>query len=194
MVKQPGGGKGAGAYTKTATGPVPREGTIYTVAGASGQTEGGPLNHPAMWMSLNVLGSLVLDIDGNQLTSTYLDDSGAGRDTYSMIKGDSTKPQPTVRITRPADGATFTAPATFAIQADAAETGGDITRVDFYRGGTLLGTDTSAPYRFTWKNVSSGTYPLTAVATDSGGTTAISPVVKIKVKSGGGSGVSPTKP
>jgi len=183
MVQQPGSGKDAGAYTKTAAGPVPREGTVYTVAGSSGQSDGGSLDHPAMWISLKTLGSLVLDIDGNRLTSTFLDDGGKKRDTFSIIKGRIENPQPTVRITRPTDGAAFTAPATFAIQADAAETGGTITKVDFYRGKVLLGTDSSAPYRHVWKNVPAGTWNLKAVATDDHGATATSRMVKIRVKS-----------
>ena len=87
-VTQAGNGRpgGGGAYTKTATGPVPHEGAVYTVAGSSGQTSGGPLNHPAMVVSLNELGSLVLDVDGNRLDATFLDDAGAVRDSFTLIK------------------------------------------------------------------------------------------------------------
>ena len=37
------------------------------MAGSSGQISGGTLNHPAMFISLNVLGSLVLDVHGNTM-------------------------------------------------------------------------------------------------------------------------------
>ena len=182
MVKQPGSGKGAGAYTKSALGPVPREGTVYTVAGSSGKTSGGGLNHPAMWISLNELGSLVLDIDGNVLTSTFLDDAGKKRDTYSIIKGNATMPKPTVKITKPADGARFTAPASISIHADAEETGGTIAKVDFYRGAQLLKTDTSSPYRLFWKDAPAGTWRLSAVATDNRGATTRSEDVTVRVR------------
>lgn len=182
MVKQPGSGQGARAYTKSATGPVPHEGTVYTVIGSSGKTDGGPFDHPAMWFSQETFGSLVLDIDGNVLTSTFLDDEGKKRDTYSIIKGNAAILKPTVKITRPSTGATFTAPANFAIFADATETGGTIAKVEFFRGSTLLGTDTSSPYRFRWKDAPAGTYRLTAVATDNRGATSTSSIVKIRVK------------
>lgn len=180
MVVQPGSGKGAGAYAKSAAGSIPQSGTVYTVAGCAGKLEGGSLDHPAMWFSQETFGSLVLDIDGHQLTSTFLDDAGKKRDSFSIIKGVLGKPA--VRITRPADGATFTAPATFAIQADAWETGGSIAKVGFYKGKKLLATDKSPPYRFTWKNVPAGTWKLSAVATDKRGATVRSETVQVRVK------------
>ena len=40
------------------------------VAGSSGQISGGALNHPAMYLSLNVRGSMVLDVNGSRLDAT----------------------------------------------------------------------------------------------------------------------------
>src|SRR5207249_3047059 len=37
---------GNGPYTKPATGPLPNQGAVYVVAGSSGQTGFGSLNHP----------------------------------------------------------------------------------------------------------------------------------------------------
>jgi uncharacterized protein (DUF608 family) len=76
---------------------------------------------------------------------------------------------PTVSITSPANGATFTAPASVTINAAAADSDGTVSKVDFYRGTTLLGTDTSSPYSYSWTNVAAGSYILTAKATDNGG-------------------------
>ncbi|NIQ19604.1 MAG: hypothetical protein GTN95_05275, partial [Gammaproteobacteria bacterium] len=56
---------GDGAYTKPGPGPMPNGGAVYAVAGSAGQISGGPLNHPAIFVSLNVLGSMVLDFDGD---------------------------------------------------------------------------------------------------------------------------------
>jgi hypothetical protein len=39
-----------------------------------------------------------------------------------------------------------------------------ITQVAFYDGATLIGTDTTAPYTFTWNNVATGTHSITAKA------------------------------
>ena len=85
---------GSGAYEKSVLGPRPHEGTVYTVAGSSGQTSGGPLNHPAMLVSLSVLGSLVLDVNGNRLDATFLDDLGGIRDTFTIVKQPALRPVP----------------------------------------------------------------------------------------------------
>ncbi len=78
---------------------------------------------------------------------------------------------PSVALTSPAQGATFVAPASIALEATAADSDGTIAKVDFYANGTLVGTDTTgpAPYTFAWTNVAAGTYALTAVATDNQG-------------------------
>ena len=52
-------------------------------------------------------------------------------------------------ITSPAAGATFTAPATITVTAAASDTDGTITKVDFYRGTQLIGSDTTNPYSAT---------------------------------------------
>jgi len=78
---------GDGAYQKPALGAVPRQGAVQVVAGSSGQASGGPLDHPAMFLSLNVLGSLVLDFEGNRLDLRFLDDLGATRDSLTIVKG-----------------------------------------------------------------------------------------------------------
>jgi hypothetical protein len=86
-----------------------------------------------------------------------------------------------VSLTSPANNATFTAPATVTLNATASTTSGSISKVDFYSGSTLLGTDTTSPYSFTWNNVAAGTYSLTARTTTSGGQTAQSSAVSITV-------------
>jgi predicted phage tail protein len=88
---------------------------------------------------------------------------------------------PTVSLTAPANGATFTAPASIAISASASDPENQLARVDFYNGSTLLGSDTSAPYSFTWSNVSAGTYALSAIARDAGGLTKQSAAVSVTV-------------
>lgn len=82
---------GTGIYTKPSRGPAPHEGAIYVVAGSSGQTSGGGLQHPLMALSLNVLGSLVLDIDGRRMDATFIDDKGHVRDYFTIVKGTGVK-------------------------------------------------------------------------------------------------------
>jgi phosphatidylserine/phosphatidylglycerophosphate/cardiolipin synthase-like enzyme len=90
---------------------------------------------------------------------------------------------PTATLTSPANGATFTEPATVNLAASASDSDGTIAKVDFYSGSTLLGTATAAPYAFTWSNVVAGSYTLTAVATDNAGATTSSAAVSITVSS-----------
>jgi calcineurin-like phosphoesterase family protein/purple acid phosphatase-like protein/fibronectin type III domain protein len=85
---------GTGAYTKTTPAPAPHEGSVYVVAGSSGGTGGGSLNHPAMYVSLNTLGSFVFDVNGLQLDAKFLDSTGVVRDYFTLIKGSTPPPPP----------------------------------------------------------------------------------------------------
>ncbi len=76
---------------------------------------------------------------------------------------------PTVSLTAPANGATYVAPASIALSASASDADGTVARVEFYRGTTLLATDATSPYSYTWSSVPAGTYSLTAVAYDNSG-------------------------
>ncbi|MBQ4801856.1 T9SS type A sorting domain-containing protein [Aquimarina sp. MMG015] len=73
---------------------------------------------------------------------------------------------PTVSITQPANGQSFTAGSTITINASASDSDGNVTKVEFLRNGTIIGEDTTSPYSFTWNNASTGNYILTTRATD----------------------------
>jgi hypothetical protein len=86
---------GKGAYRKTTLARGVHEGAVYVVAGSSGKVSGkneknaarGFLDHPAMFISLAELGSMVLDVDGNRLDATLLGADGERLDYFSIIKG-----------------------------------------------------------------------------------------------------------
>jgi hypothetical protein len=90
-VVQEGDGRtdGDGAYHKQETVPSAHAGAVYVVAGSSGQTEGNSLDHPAMFLSLEELGSLVLDVEGNHLQARFLRETGEVDDSFTIIKGPS---------------------------------------------------------------------------------------------------------
>jgi hypothetical protein len=90
---------------------------------------------------------------------------------------------PTVSLTSPTEGATFTAPVNLTINANASDGDGTVAKVEFFQGSTKLGEDTTAPYIYAWGNVAAGTYMLTAKATDNEGATTTSSVVNIAVNS-----------
>jgi hypothetical protein len=94
MVLDGGDGRtdGDGAYAKAPAGPAAHQGAVYAVAGSSGQISGGTLNHPAMLVSLNVLGSMVLDFDRNQLDAKFITSTGAIQDHFTIVKDAAANP------------------------------------------------------------------------------------------------------
>ena len=119
-------------------------------------------------------------VSGRQATATF--DSVA----VTAVGGGAPPPPqnaaPSVALSSPVAGAAFTAPASIAVAADASDSDGTIQRVDFYADGSLIGSDTSAPYSFGWTNVPAGTYSLTARAVDDGGAVSGSPAVSVTVQ------------
>ena len=75
---------GNGAYVKSTTAP---EGAVYITAGSSGKISGGNLNHNAMYASLNLLGSCILEIDGSTLNLKFITNTGAIADYFTIQKG-----------------------------------------------------------------------------------------------------------
>jgi hypothetical protein len=88
---------------------------------------------------------------------------------------------PTVTITSPLNNSSYNALANITITADAADTDGNVSKVEFFNGTTKLGEDTSAPYSFDWNNIASGTYAITAKATDNSGAVGTSSAVTVSV-------------
>ena len=170
-----------GAYVKPRLGPNPHEGAVYAVAGSSGQISGGSLNHPAMFISLNNLGSMVLDVDGARLDAKFLRETGAVADSFTILKGSTVNTPPVVSMTSPANGASYIAPATIQLAANASDADGTIQKVEFYQGAQLLGTSTAAPYTFSWSGVAAGVYVLSARAYDNLGATTDSTPVNVTV-------------
>jgi photosystem II stability/assembly factor-like uncharacterized protein len=117
------------------------------------------------------------------LTAKAFDNQGAQAQSnpVTIDVGNTSGNAPTVAITSPANGATFNSPADITINADAADTNGTVTKVDFFADARFLGTDTTAPYSVLWEHVTAGTYNITARATDNSGTPAVSSPVSITV-------------
>src|SRR6185369_1366993 len=88
---------------------------------------------------------------------------------------------PQVSLTVPTNGSTFVAGTDIALAANASDPDGSVTQVAFYQNGTLISTDTSAPWTAVWTNPSKGTFSLTAVAKDNFGLSTTSAAVSITV-------------
>ncbi|UOQ73140.1 Ig-like domain-containing protein [Hymenobacter cellulosilyticus] len=133
------------------------------------------------------------DIDVDKLVFLFAPNSTTSA-TYhidnirSLVKTGTPPPTnaaPSVSLTSPAGGATFTAPGSITISANAADSDGTVAKVEFYNGSTLLNTDTSSPYSYTWTGVAAGTYSITAKATDNAGASTTSSAVSVTVNAAG---------
>ena len=126
------------------------------------------------------------------LTAVAIDNAGASSTSSTArvtVSVPANRP-PSVSITSPGSGISFTAPATVAITAAATDDDGTVARVDFYGGAALIGSDTIAPYTASWSNVAAGSYALSAVAFDNGGASTTSAAVSITVT---GTSSTPTR-
>ncbi|EEF56975.1 PQQ-dependent sugar dehydrogenase [Pedosphaera parvula] len=90
---------------------------------------------------------------------------------------------PTVAISSPTDGASFTAPAIVPITATAQDSDGSVTNVSFFDGGTFLGRANNTPYTVA-AGLAIGSHALTAVAADNLGLSTTSSVVNVTVSAG----------
>lgn len=88
---------------------------------------------------------------------------------------------PVVSLTSPANNASFVTPATITITATASDPDGTISKVEFFSGTTKLGEKTSAPFSYTWSNVTEGSFSITAVASDNLNLKTVSIAVSVSV-------------
>jgi glucose/arabinose dehydrogenase len=101
---------------------------------------------------------------------------------------------PVVTITSPVYGTAFSNPANITINANATSSSGSISKVEFFQGTTKIGEDLTAPYSFTWMNVTTGSYALKAVATDNTNVTGTSQVINVTVASCATPVITPSGP
>ena len=120
-------------------------------------------------------------VDEVRLYSRVLTAAEIQTDMNTPISGTTGNKAPTVTLTSPANGASFTAPTNITLTASASDTDGTIARVEFYNGTTLLNSDTTSAYSFTWSSVAAGTYSLRAVAYDNSGASATSTTSTVTV-------------
>jgi hypothetical protein len=83
-----------------------------------------------------------------------------------VITGHTAVTAPTVMLTSPLTGTQFFESNNITLSATASVTTGAIDRVVFYANGTIIGTDSSAPYSMAWIPPDPGSYTITAKAID----------------------------
>ncbi|WP_035616024.1 Calx-beta domain-containing protein [Haloferula sp. BvORR071] len=87
---------------------------------------------------------------------------------------------PTIALTSPANGSSFNTSDNITLSASTAGGSVGVTAVEFYRGSTLIGSDSSSPYTIVWSGPVAGSHTLTARAIYSSGGVS-SPGVNISV-------------
>lgn len=88
---------------------------------------------------------------------------------------------PSCEIVAPLQNASYTAPASIALQVSALDSDGTVAKVEYYQGETKIGEVTSSPFTFQWTAVGVGNHTVTAKATDNQGASVTSYPVKIMV-------------
>ena len=125
----------------------------------------------------------------NPTKKLYVGTAGAGG-WVRNLNGGSTPPSnqaPSVSLTAPNNNSTINSGSNVTVSANASDSDGSISKVEFYRNSTKIGEDSNAPYSVTWNNASQGSYALTAIAYDNDNATTTSSVrnVTVNTPSGG---------
>lgn len=123
------------------------------------------------------------------ITAIATDNEGASTTSSIVsiiVNSTSSNDSPSVSLTSPVHNSSVDEGTAISITANASDTDGTITKVEFFQGSTKLGEDLTAPYSYNWTNAAVGTYAITAMATDNEGASTISSIVSITVNSVGG--------
>jgi hypothetical protein len=104
-----------------------------------------------------------------------------GKRTVSTARVFVASVPPSVSLAAAPPNSVHTAPATFTLSANAADTDGSIFKVEFFSGATKLGEDLTAPYSWPLNNLIRGSYNFTARAIDNLGVSTTSAPLPIIV-------------
>jgi hypothetical protein len=124
----------------------------------------------------------------DSFTFTANDGKGGTSSATVNITVTSVNDAPIVNIVSPLNGATFNVGSNITVNATATDVDGTISQVEFFyddgkHGNLSMGVSNAFPYSWTRTNVRvSGSYIITAVATDNNGTVTTSDPITITVK------------
>ena len=119
---------------------IVREGNLFSSYSSSNGSQWTLIGTDTITMPATVYVGLAVTSHNTSATTT------ATFSNVTVSKPTSSNTAPTVSISAPAAGTSYTAPASMTISATAGDTDGSVSKVDFYAGSTLVGSDTSSPY------------------------------------------------
>ena len=186
-----------GVATEVTRDVMPRKSQVTLAtqpAGLQLTLDGQPVTAPSSFTGVvgieRDLAAANQNFNGRRYRFDTWSDGGAASHTISTPSANTTytasftdlgpinNQPPTVSLAAAATGIVGT-PQT--LTATAADTDGSVALVEFFDGGTLLGSDNSSPYTFSWTPTSAGSHSLTARATDDIGATTTSSAVVVTV-------------
>lgn len=95
---------------------------------------------------------------------------------------ETTNATPTVELTAPSDGSTFSSSESVSLEASASDSDGTVAKVEFFAADSSLGTSSSSPHTHTTSDLPAGHHSITAVASDDEGATTTSAPITVSVK------------
>lgn len=137
-------------------------------------THGGPPNTVGVDAVVHLLA------DDIYLNVKFLSWPTGGGFIYVRSTPPSGNVPPVVAITNPPAGATYTSETNITLSAEASDSDGSVTNVQYFDGATDLGNATVVPYNLSVL-LGVGSHSLTAIATDNQGASATSAVVTVTV-------------
>jgi hypothetical protein len=132
-----------------------------------------------MFVSMNTLGSLVIEVNNQRLDALFLTDTGATNDSFTLQKGAAANLPPSITLSSPPNGGSVAEASSITITASVLDSDGTVAAVEFFADGNSLGTDITPPFSVVWSRALAGPHVLMAVATDDDGAQATSSPIHI---------------
>ncbi|WP_298543905.1 carbohydrate-binding protein [uncultured Aquimarina sp.] len=102
--------------------------------------------------------------------------------SYKLVDDNTPNNPPTVKLTAPSNGTTYQVGQNVSLTADASDTDGSISKVEFFVNNNLVATEQVLPYASATTITNPGNYTIVAKATDNNGAVTTSQSVNITIK------------
>ena len=128
------------------------------------------------------------------LTARATDNLGSAATSSTVNISVLNDAPPSATLTAPSNGQTFYVGQPIGLSANASDSDGTVTRLEFLIDGAVVASQGAAPYAYTWTGASAGTHAVAARATDNLGVATTSAAATITVAANNPPSVSLTAP